>query len=94
MTEPDLRRRVQQMFRSVLVLGSANYAAMGLSLLISITVTRRLGPAQFGRLALLLMASQIFVLVVANWTQTGLVRFGAQEFSTTGRTASTFWARM
>jgi O-antigen/teichoic acid export membrane protein len=82
------------MFRSVVVLGGANYGAMGLSLLISVILTRRLGPEQFGRLALLLMASQIFVLVVANWTQTGLVQFGAREFSESGGTAETFWARM
>lgn len=94
MNESDLPRSVGHMLRSVVVLSGANYGAMGLSLLISVTVTRRLGAEQFGRLALLLMASQVFVLVVANWTQTGLVRFGAREFSETGGTADTFWARM
>jgi O-antigen/teichoic acid export membrane protein len=82
------------MLRSVLVLGGANYGAMGLSLLISVILTRRLGAEAFGHLALLLMASQLFVLVVANWTQTGLVRFGAPEFTRTGSTSDTFWARM
>lgn len=94
MSDRDLPGRIRQMLRSVLVLSGANYGAMGLSLLISVTVTRRLGAEQFGRLALLLMASQVFVLVVANWTQTGLVQFGAREFSETGGTADTFWARM
>lgn len=93
MTDTDLAPRLRLMFRSVLVLTSGNYGAMALSLVISVVVTRRLGTEQFGRLALLLMASQIFILLVTNWTQAGLIRFGAKEFAATGRTADVFWAR-
>lgn len=71
-----------------------NYAAIVLSLGVNVVLARVLGTQQFGRLALLIMASQVLAFFVANWTLTGLVHFGAQEFAARGTVAETFWARI
>ena len=70
-----------------------NYAAIGLAFLTNIQLTRTIGPHEFGRLALLLMASQVATLFVASWTVTGLIRFGAREHATHGVVARAFWDR-
>src|SRR5262249_37309672 len=89
----DAARHVGLAVRKFLALGAGNYGAMALSLGINAILTRRLGVEQFGRLALLLTTSQVMALVTANWTQTGLVRFGAREYSATGTVSQTLWAR-
>ena len=90
----ESRDRVVALLRSLVVLGAGNYGAMAVSLGINALLTRRLGPETFGHLTLLLMASQVMLMLVANWTQAGIIRFGAQEFSTTGSVAETFWTRV
>ncbi len=90
MTDTMARR----MLRNLITLGVGNYGAMAVSLAISALLTRRLGVAAFGQLALLLMCSQVLSMVVANWTQTGVVRFGAQEFAEAGSASETLWTRV
>jgi O-antigen/teichoic acid export membrane protein len=82
------------MLKNLLVVGAGNYAAMAMSLAINGLLTRQLGADRYGHLALLLTASQMLALVAVNWTQTALVRFGAQEFAETGTVAGTFWTRI
>ena len=79
--------------RGFLVLGTGNYLAMVVSFAINALLTRKLGATSFGALALLLSASQATLLVCASWTQSAIVRFGAQEFSSTASLAETFWTR-
>jgi len=86
--------RLGQFVRNFLAVCAGSYGALILSFLISIVLTRRLGAEMFGRLALLLMAPQILLLLIANWTQVGFVRNGAQEFADQGTVARTFWARV
>jgi O-antigen/teichoic acid export membrane protein len=83
-----------QLLRNFLALGAGNYGAMAVSLGINAMLTHRLGAEQFGHLALLLTASQVLALVVANWTHTALVRFGAQEYVSATSVAGTFWTRI
>ncbi|MBM4133169.1 MAG: hypothetical protein FJ245_05300 [Nitrospira sp.] len=90
----DSLHKMPQLLRHFLAISLGNYGALAASFLISIVVTRRLGVEQFGRLSLFLMVSQVLMLVVANWTQVGLIRDGSQEFSTDGSIARTFWARL
>jgi O-antigen/teichoic acid export membrane protein len=90
MTDTSARRMV----RNLVALGAGNYAAMAVSLGINALLTRRLGVEAFGQLALLLMCSQVLSMAVANWTQTGLVRFGAQEFAETGSASAALWTRV
>lgn len=71
-----------------------NYAAIALALLTNVFLTRTVGAHEFGRLALLLMASQIALLFISNWTQTALVRFGAREHTEHGVVARAFWDRL
>jgi O-antigen/teichoic acid export membrane protein len=86
-------RRIGDLLRSLALLGVGNYGAMAVSLAINALLTRRLGVDAFGRLALMLSVSQAASLLTANWTQSGIVRFGAQEFASTGSVRETFWTR-
>lgn len=86
--------KIVQLFWNLLVVGAGNYGAMGLALVINAVLARRLGTEQFGRLALLLVTSQVVSLLVANWTHTALIRFGAREFGSVGSVAETFWTRV
>jgi len=89
----DVQQR-GQLVRGFLAVGAGNYGALVLSLAINIVLTRRLGVEQFGRLALLLMISQILLLLIVNWTQVGFIRFGSQEFVKHGAIVRAFWARL
>lgn len=90
MTDTMTRR----LMRNFVALGAGNYGAMAVALAINALLTRRLGVDAFGQLALLLMCSQVMSMVVANWTQTGLVRFGAQEFAAHGSASAALWTRV
>ncbi|TSA00649.1 MAG: hypothetical protein D4R81_07510, partial [Nitrospiraceae bacterium] len=79
--------------RNLLLVAVGNYGAIVLSFALNIILTWRLGAEGFGRLALLIMATQVLAFFVSNWTLTGLVRFGAQEFVRTSSVAESFWAR-
>ena len=87
-------QKIVLLLRNLLVVGAGNYGALGVSLAINAVLTRRLGAESFGHLALLLTASQMLALICVNWTQTALVRFGAQEFAESGTVAATFWTRI
>lgn len=90
----DQSGRVGRSMTGFLVLGAGNYLAMGVSLVINALLARHLGAASFGKLALLLAASQAVLLLTANWTHTAVVRFGAREFASGGSVAETFWTRL
>src|ERR1700687_1467911 len=92
MREPT--HKIARLLRNFLALGIGNYGAMAVALGINAVLTRRLGVEQFGRLALLLMVSQLLSLVTSNWPQFGFVRFGAREFASPGSIAETVWTRV
>lgn len=77
----------------ILALASGNYAAIGLSLVISVVLTRQLGPTEFGKLALMIAAAQLLSFFASVWTLTAVVHFGAREFAATGRISGVFWTR-
>jgi O-antigen/teichoic acid export membrane protein len=81
-------------WRSFFVLGIGNYGALVTGLAVNALITRRLGAASYGGLALMLMASQLLLLLSVNWTHTGFVRFGSQEFGSNGGFANTLWTRL
>lgn len=85
---------VARVVQAFFVLGTGNYLAMAVSLVVNAMLTRQLGTEAFGRLALLLTASQMLLLLTANWTQTAVVRFGAREFAVGGSLTETFWTRL
>jgi O-antigen/teichoic acid export membrane protein len=81
-------------WRSFLALGAGNYGAMAISMVINALLAWRLGPEQYGHLALLLMASQVLMLAAVNWTHAGFIRFGAVEFAEDGGISQALWARI
>jgi len=86
--------RLAAMWRSFLALGVGNYGAMAIGLFVNAMLARRLGAEQYGRLALMLMASQVLLLAAVNWSHIGFVRFGAREFASKGAVADTLWTRL
>jgi O-antigen/teichoic acid export membrane protein len=86
--------RLARAWRSFLALGVGNYGALGVGLLVNVLLARRLGTEQYGRLALMLMASQVLLLTAVNWSHAGFVRFGAQEFAANGGVVETLWTRL
>lgn len=80
--------------RSFLGVSAGNYGGIALSFVLNVVLTWRLGAEQYGRLSLLIMAVQVLGCVVFNWTLTGLIKFGAQEFARTGSVGESFWSRL
>ena len=72
---------------------AANYAAIGVSFLTSVVLTRVIGAGEYGHLALLLTGSQVLSFFVSVWTLTAIVQFGSREFAEHGSLARTFWSR-
>lgn len=66
-------------WRSLFVLGVGNYGALATGLVVNVVITRRLGTEHYGRMALMLMASQLLLFLSVNWTHTGFVRFGSRS---------------
>jgi len=56
-------------------------------------IARHLGSEQYGGIVAILAASQTLQVLI-NWTSTALVRFGIEEFVTTGLISKTFWGRL
>ena len=56
-------------------LAIGNYGAMAVALGISVLLARRLGTENYGRLALMLMASQVLLMLSVTWSHVGFVRF-------------------
>lgn len=90
----ELAEQLTRTWRSFLALGAGNYGAMAIGLAINVLLARRLGTEQYGRLALLLMASQVLLLVAVNWSHVGFVRFGSREFASKGAVTETLWIRL
>ncbi|MDA1166266.1 MAG: oligosaccharide flippase family protein [Planctomycetota bacterium] len=86
--------RLADVGRNFLALGFGNYGAMAMGLGVNALLARRLGTEGYGRLALMLMASQVLLLATVNWTHTGFIRFASREFSTDRSVSETLWARL
>jgi O-antigen/teichoic acid export membrane protein len=86
--------RSGQAWRSFCALGAGNYAAIAVGLAVNVLITRRLGTEQYGRLALMLVASQVLLLAAVNWSHAGFVRFGAVAFASDRVANRTLWTRM
>lgn len=80
--------------RALGILTAGNYGAIAISFSINLVLTRAIGPGEFGRLALLLVASQILLFLVAHWSYSTVIQFGAREIVRSGALRQTFWVRM
>ena len=67
--------------------------ALAAGLASTVITIRLLERAAYGRLALFFMFLEV-VSHFVGWPNTGLVRFGREEMSRTGRPMQAFWARM
>ena len=90
----DPADRLTHTGRTFLALGISNYGAMAVGLAVNVVLARRLGTEGYGRLAVMLMPSQVLLLMTVNWTYTGFVRFASQEFASTRLVNETLSARL
>jgi O-antigen/teichoic acid export membrane protein len=72
--------------------GQVGMAVLGM---LSLTLTARLlEPEGFGVLSLILMVTGFLSMLIINWPNAAIIRFGKQEYVETGNIRTTFWARM
>ncbi len=77
-----------------------NYASLLLTQIISAffsfasvwLITKTLGSEGYGGIVAMIAASQVIQITV-NWSSTALIRFGVEEFVTTGKISRSFWTR-
>lgn len=72
---------------------AGNYAAILTGILTNVWLARILGASEYGRLALMVMASQVLLTLGASWTLPALIRYGAQEHALHGSVLRTARAR-
>lgn len=84
---------IRSLAASVATASVGSYASILTGVVTNIFLARSLGATEYGRFALLLMASQLLQVVGSTWTLTSLVRFGAQEFALSGRVGASLVAR-
>jgi len=78
---------------AIATLSVGSYAAIVTGVATNIIVARYLGAGGYGRLALLLMVSQVLLTLASAWTLPGLIRFGAQEHALRGTVAASLRSR-
>lgn len=72
--------------------GQAGMAVLGM---LSLTLTARfLEPEGFGELSLILMVTGFLSMLIINWPNAAIIRFGKQEYVETGKISTIFWTRM
>lgn len=83
--------------RDVAVLGTL-VASKGLvavsNLVVTVLVSRILGPKGFGQWVLVIAAGTFLHTALVNWTHPGTTRFGCEEWVTTGKLDRTLSARL
>src|SRR5581483_5612300 len=57
-------------------------------------LSRLLGPADYGRLALVMTAAQYAMTIGVSWTSAALIRFGREAYLRSGRLGDVFWTRL
>ena len=88
------RSESKQVFWNYFSILSGQLGSMALNLFILSISARALQPAGYGVLSLFLMVVSLLTMLVINWPNQAIVRFGKEEFLKTGKIAEVFWARI
>ena len=80
-------------FWNYLSLGAGQSGAYISQLLLTIIIARAIRPEGFGILSLFLMISGIFCMLLIDWPNSSIIRYGKKEFIETERISEIFWAR-
>jgi len=83
----------KQFFWNYLSLGAGQAGAYISQFLLTIIIARVIQPAGFGILSLFLMISGIFCMLLIDWPNSSIIRYGKKEFIETERISEIFWAR-
>ena len=83
----------KQFFWNYLSLGVGQSGAYISQFLLTIIIARAIQPAGFGILSLFLMISGIFCMLLIDWPNSSIIRYGKKEFLETEKISEIFWAR-
>jgi O-antigen/teichoic acid export membrane protein len=83
----------KQFFWNYLSLGIGQTGAYVSQLLLTIIIARAIQPEGYGILSLFLMIGGIFCLLLIDWPNSSIIRYGKQEFIETEKISELFWAR-
>jgi O-antigen/teichoic acid export membrane protein len=89
-----VRVSARQSARAYIASVAGSYALLGASFLVSVFLTRTLGPEGFGRLTLAFAIAHTAALLSGFWTLAGFLRYGAEELAVAGSLRRVFWARL
>ena len=84
----------KQIFWNYFSILSGQLGSMALNIFILSITARVLQPAGYGILMLFLMVVSLISMLIINWPNAAILRFGKEEFLKTGKIAEVFWARM
>ena len=73
-------KELQKSFWDLLTIMATNIVAIPLMILSESIQARFLGPANYGKVALILSAISLLNLVALNWLRLSIIRFGKEEF--------------
>jgi len=83
----------KQFFWNYFSLAIAQGGAYIFQFLITIIIARAIQPTGYGILSLFLMISGIMCMLIIDWPNSSLIRYGKTEFIDTGKISEVFWAR-
>lgn len=76
---------------SALILGKGGVLLLGF--VVTVFITRLLGPESYGRFSLFFMVAQILMFGLVSWTSASVIRFGKEEYIKEKVINKVFWAR-
>lgn len=83
----------KQFFWNYLSLGIGQSGAYISQFLLTIIIAKTIQPEGFGILSLFLMISGILCMLIIDWPNSAIIRFGKKEFIETKQISEIFWAR-
>jgi len=87
-------REWQRTWSRLLSLHSGQAAGLALAVGTVAVMSRLLGPAEYGRFALVMTAAQYAMIVSVSWTSAALIRFGREAYVRAGVIGDVFWTRL
>jgi O-antigen/teichoic acid export membrane protein len=84
----------KQFFWNYFSLGLGQSGAYISQFIVTILVANSIQPVGYGLLSLFLMVSGIVCMLLVDWPNSSIVRYGKNEYIRTGRVSEVFWARL
>lgn len=77
---------------TALIFGKGGVFLLGF--VVTVLITRLLGPESYGRFSLFFMVAQVLMFGLVSWTSASVIRFGKEEYVKEEKINKVFWARI